>query len=136
MKNIIIYNYILTTFFILMSMSYFYINYQTLNKNILFLIDPNSLQKFILFFIFVKMGGLIGVFLQKNFYEILDYNSLILYNFCNAYIYIYMLKIEYILKDIKCNTNFILFLIFLNIIILILNKNKINNIRGFLFLSS
>ena len=68
LKNIIIYNFIVSTIYIFFVLLFFQNNYGTLNKEILFLLEPAYLQYFLLSFIFVKMGGIFGYFFQINYY--------------------------------------------------------------------
>lgn len=135
-KNIIIYNYFLTTFFIIFSISYFYSYNGTLNKNMLFLLDEKNFINFLLFYIFIKMGGLIGFYLHNNFYMLLGYKDLFIYNLCNFYFYIYIFQIELFNFDKKEHTMLVLFLLFFNFIIIFLKKKEIKNNRSFLFYSS
>lgn len=95
LKKIIIYNYLLSTFFIFIIISYFYYNYSTLNKQTLFYFDFFFLKHFLIFFLFLKMGGLIGYNLQYYFYKLLNYKNLINYTITNLYLYINILNLEY-----------------------------------------
>lgn len=133
-KNIIIFNYYITTFFIFVTMFYFYNNYSTLNKEILMYFDPKALNIFLLTYLFFKMGGIFGYKNQIFFYKYLNFENLIVYNIANFYLYFYIFNIENLI--FFKNNFFIFFLLILNSIIIFFNIDKFNSKRDFLFLSS
>lgn len=135
-KKIIINNYLLSTIFIFISLSYFYYNYQTLNKITLSYFNDVYFQIFLLSYLFVKMGGLIGYNLQLRFYQLLSYKDILVYTLTNFYLYVYILKIEQLLYFNETVNIFLFSIIFLNFIILILKKDFLKNKRDFLFFSS
>ena len=135
-KNVIIYNYILSTLYIFISLYYFYYNFGTLNKSMLMNFEPENLQLFLFLYLFIKMGGLIGYKLQHIFYNYLNYKNLILYTFTNFYAYIYIYNIESIFNYVYINNNLVLITILINFIINFYFKKNIKTQRDFLFFSS
>lgn len=117
-------------------MSYFYYNYFTLSKTTLLYFDLFYTKHFLIFYLFLKMGGLIGYKLQYYFYRLLSADDLITYTITNFYLYFYLFNIEQLICYNNFNTYFIISIVFLNFLIILFNKNKIKTKRDFLFFSS
>lgn len=136
LKNVIIYNYMLTTLFILNSMLYFYFNYSTLNKQTLLYFDKTNLGAFLIVYFFIKMGGLFGHKMQLFFYKNLSYKNLLLYTLTNFYLYFYIFNCEALLTYNHINNHIVLTLILLNFLIFMYNFKNFKTKEDFLFFSS